>query len=81
MPTKEAIERLPSKVRVRLEMFADIILDYRDKNTSVSDEFKHKLYGYLEALNDIGILSESDMRCLFLYYKNIQTRFHVVGGK
>lgn len=75
--TREAINRLPAKIRVRLEMFADIILDYRDKESPVAEEFQHKLYGYLECLMDQGCLSEPEMRTLFLYYKNIRTRFVV----
>lgn len=73
--TKEAIKRLPEKIRVHLEIFADIIFDYRDKTSPVHDEFVHKLSGYLEALCDVGIISNAESRGLFLYYKNIQTRF------
>ena len=73
--TKEAIEKLPVKCRVRLELMANLILKYKELQVPTATEFNHKLRGYTQALADVGVISETEKRGLDIYYTNIHKPF------
>lgn len=73
--TKEAIEKLPVKCRVRLELMANLILQYKELQVPTATEFNHKLRGYTQALADVGVISETEKRGLDIYYTNISKPF------
>lgn len=73
--TKEAIEKLPMKCRVRLELFANLIWQYKELQIPTATEFNHKLRGYTQALADVGVISETEKRGLDIYYTNISKPF------
>lgn len=76
--TKEAIEKLPAVCRTRLEVMANLILRYKELQLPTATEFDHKLRGYTQALVDVGIICEIEMRGLNIYYTNISKPFE--GG-
>ena len=73
--TKEAIEKLPMKCRVRLELLANLIWQYKELQIPTATEFNHRLRGYTQALADVGVISETEKRGLDIYYTNISKPF------
>lgn len=73
--TKEAIEKLPVKCRVRLELMANLIWQYKELQIPTATEFNHKLRGYTQGLADVGVISETEKRGLDIYYTNIKKPF------
>lgn len=76
--TKEAIGKLPAVCRTRLELMANLILRYKELQVPTATEYNHTLRGYTQALVDVGIICEAEMRCLNIYYTNISKPFE--GG-
>lgn len=74
--TKQAIEKLTDKTRNRLELIANMILHWKTTgNERGRMEDSKRLRGYLICLKDMDILTDSEMRCLFLYYNGISKPF------
>lgn len=73
--TKETIEKLPTKCRVRLELMANIILRYKKLQNPTATEFNYRLREYTQALADVGVISETEKRGLDIYYTNISKPF------
>lgn len=69
--TKEAIEKLPVKCRIRLELLANVICQYKELQIPTVTEFNHRLRGYTQALVDVGVISETEKRELDIYYISI----------
>lgn len=67
--TKEAIKKLPDKCRSYCEtisvLISRAILDGRDRDRM---EYSKKLRGYVECLHDLGVLSQYEMRAVYMYY-------------
>lgn len=42
---------------------------FQGRQRDLVNEYSSKLRGYLMALVDVGVITTSDLRCLYLYYK------------
>lgn len=67
--TRKALEKLNDKQIHYCETLSSLIARF-SKNGNNDDNIKHlaKLRGYLEALEDLEILTVEEKRCLYLYY-------------
>lgn len=67
--TRKALEKLNDKQIHYCETLSSLIARF-SKNGNNDDNIKHraKLRGYLEALEDLEILTVGEKRCLYLYY-------------
>ena len=69
MSTRTALDKLPEKCRETLETHGELITKARLSGLHNDHiERRKKVRGYLECLEDLGILSATDMRCLYIYY-------------
>lgn len=75
--TKTALAKLPFGIRENLETKANVLFaEKKQNNNRVCTEKSRELRGYLECLKDMGILTDPDVRCLYLYYKDISNPFN-----
>lgn len=73
--TRKALEKLSDKQVHYCETLSSLIARF-SKNGNNEDNIKYRaeLRGYLEALEDLDILTVGEKRCLYLYYvgKNME---------
>jgi hypothetical protein len=70
--TKKAIEKLPEQCRHYCEVKKSLIkrsIEGGRERQRVEDA--KKLRGYVECLRDMGILTETEMRAVYMYYATI----------
>lgn len=63
--TENALKKLNHEQRLTLGEYGNII---NKRNDTYKTEYKFKLQGYLTALKDLKIISESEKRCLYIYF-------------
>ena len=68
--TRDAIEKIEKMPRVKKTIEAYSILICRCRKIGLESDSKYKLKGYLQALEDTGIISGVEARALLLYYSN-----------
>lgn len=67
--TKKVVEKIEGKGLHTANTYSSLICKARKAgNQNQVDEYRYKLRGYLEALRDIGFLSEMEMRAAYLWY-------------
>ena len=67
--TREAIERLNTRQIVTIETYSKLIHRYRTNgNFNLTEEFRHKLRGYLTAMFDAELLTGYEFKELYLHY-------------
>ena len=70
--TEKALLKVPEQCRHNIETLSSLIETYKEKaNVHMEHQCKNKLKGYLGCLTDMGIISEAESRCLYLYYATI----------
>lgn len=67
MGTADALKKLNHEQRLTLGEYGNIINSRRNEYKS---EYMFKLQGYLTALKDLKIITESEKRCLYLYFND-----------
>ena len=69
--TRKALEKLNDKQVHYCETLSSLIARF-SKNGNNEDNmmYRAKLRGYLEALEDMGVIMAGEKRCLYLYYVN-----------
>jgi len=67
--TRKALEKLNDKQIHYCETLSSLIARFsKDGNNDDNIKYRAKLRGYLEALEDLEILTVEEKRCLYLYY-------------
>jgi hypothetical protein len=61
--TKETLEKLDSRYKTFLDNRKEIL-----KKTNKPDDVKGEIRGYLKALVDCGVISQTEFRVLYTYY-------------
>lgn len=69
------VEALNQKQRKHLDSLKDI--GNKVENESQKRLARAEIRGYLTALNDAGIISDSAFRCLYIYYTNFMNEVKV----
>ena len=71
--TEKALRKLPDECKNTLETISELVKRMKiDGNISVVTEYSKKLKGYLECLQDINIITQSESRCLYQYYVSVR---------
>ncbi len=69
MGTREVVELLETKGCKSCDVYGSLIHQACQKgNQSMADEFRHKLRGYLTALEEIGVLTHQELQAAYLWY-------------
>lgn len=69
MATRETIKKIEDTGSRNCDIFGKLIWQARMKcNQSDYDEYRHKLRGYLIALEDVGILTHRELQEAYLWY-------------
>lgn len=67
--TREAIEKLSTKHTKTIETYSKLICRGRNEgNKDLTEEYRRKLRGYLTAMKDSELITEYELRGLYLYY-------------
>ena len=67
--TRKALEKLNDKQIHYCETLSSLIARFSNNgNNDDNIKYRAKLRGYLEALEDLEILTVEEKRCLYLYY-------------
>jgi hypothetical protein len=67
--TREAIEKLSTKHTKTIETYSKLICRGRNEgNKDLTAEYRRKLRGYLTAIKDAELITEYELRGLYLYY-------------
>lgn len=67
--TREAIEKLSTKHTKAIETFSKLICRGRNEgNKDFTEDYRHMLRGYLEAMMDAESITLYELRDLYLYY-------------
>lgn len=79
MATREALNKLPPKCEETLRQYGVLIARYKEQfagghsiASDYLDEYQNKLNGYLNALVHCGVISNTDFRCLLLYFLGLK---------
>lgn len=69
MATRETIKKIEAIERRTCDTFGHLIWRARMAgNQREADEFRHKLRGYLTALEDVGTLTHRELQEAYLWY-------------
>lgn len=67
--TEKALRKLPEECKNTLKTISELVKRMKiEGNMPVATEYSKKLRGYLECLQDIKIISQNELRCLYQYY-------------
>ena len=67
--TRKALEKLNDKQIHYCETLSSLIARFsKNGNNEDNMRYRAKLRGYLEALEDMGVITVVEKRCLYLYY-------------
>lgn len=67
--TAEAIAKITGKNKETIESFSALIaIATENNNEEVRNDYAKKLRGYLKCLFDLNMITQSELRCLYLYY-------------
>lgn len=67
--TKEALTKLNEKQMQYCKTLSSLIHRYNEQHQQMDNtKFRGKLRGYLECLRDVDVLTEYEMRGLYLYF-------------
>lgn len=76
MNTKEWINAIPEVNRKHLVLYSDLIHQYSAKgHNGTVTEYAKKMRGYLECMKDCGIITESGVKALYLYYRSVRVEY------
>ena len=69
MATADIIKRIPEAHRKTIETYSVLIArDTKANNEAYRNEDAKRLRGYLTCMKDAGMITESELRALYLYY-------------
>lgn len=70
--TKKALAKIPNECKNRIENLSEMVKEMKKQgNLPVCTEYSKKLRGYLECLEDMKVITQNDVRCLYLYYVSV----------
>lgn len=73
MATRETVKKIEALESRNCDIFGRLIWRARMKgNQTEADEFRHKLRGYLTALEDVGILTRRELQEAYLWYATVK---------
>ena len=73
MTTREWIEKIPEVNRKTITMYSDLIAeDTIRASERLAAEDSKKLRGYLECMKDCGIITQSGLQALYLYFRSVR---------
>lgn len=81
MKTKELISSIPETHRHTIEVYSNLIAQRTIRgDADGTTEYSKMLRGYLTCMKDAGVITEAELRALYLWYRTTRVDAQIKEG-